>query len=136
MAATGLFSGPLPAGGEEWCVVCARLYKGAYLQLPAVAERVQEANAAGPETLMRFDISFPRGQEPQLREAVATTMLALPTQIPLPDGRMVTQSVPMLARVCWTHLDALIIKDGGVLAYSAADLPAERGAVILGQRRG
>src|SRR5690348_13690792 len=102
MAAQMIFTGPEPPDGCRWCVVCARLYKGAYLSLPHVQTRVNEYNKLGSDVVRHFRIEFPPGQEPVLALAVTTAMYPMPYQATGPAP------VVTACEVCWSHTDALI----------------------------
>jgi hypothetical protein len=129
MAATMIFTGPEPPEGGKWCVVCSRLYKGEFLQLPATAHRMNQANKLGPEETVYFKISFGTRKPPPLNEAVTTAMFPMPWQ--WSQG----QAIPAPADVCWTHIDALINGKSGIVAVPASAMPAEQGAVLLGGGR-
>lgn len=134
MAAVIIYSAKLPPEGAKWCVLCSRLYKGAFMALPDVAARLSEFNKLAPSEIRHLTIRFPPGKEPPLNEAVTTSLLSMPVTMQTPMGPQV-QPAMMPGDVCWSHLDGLILKDG-VLGYGAADLPQEKGAVLLGGRGG
>jgi hypothetical protein len=129
MAAMMFFEGPEPVPGTKWCVVCSRLYKGAYLSLPHVASRVNEFNKLDASEVRFFKIEFPKGKEPMLAVAVTTALYPMPYQALGPQATVTP------CDVCWTHTDALIMKDG-LLAFRAQDMPAQKGGVLLGGRGG
>jgi len=130
MAAIQIFRGPPPPRNERWCSVCIRLYKGKFLELESTQLKVSHANSlAGTEKVI-FDMKFPPGQEPPLEVAVATGMYPMPFQWLAPG-----QQTPVPVECCWSHVDALIIKESGVMGFPANALPHEKGAAILGQGR-
>lgn len=118
-----------------WCLVCARAFKGSYLQIPTVQARIEEGNALSQEQVVPFKMQFPMGKEPLLQRAVTQTMVSLPVEMTAPTGQKVVQEVLQPAWVCWSHLSGLIMKEGGILGYAENALPDMRGAVPLGQRR-
>lgn len=131
MAATIILTGgELPAEGAQFCLVCVRLHKGVFLELPHIKAKIAEWNALDSSQVRHLPLVFPAGMsKPMLNEAVTMAVVTLPITTPQGQGQA---SVP--APVCWNHVEGLIIRDG-IMAYPAGAMPMERGAVDLSQRR-
>lgn len=128
MAATVVFEAPMPPAGQKWCMVCVRLYKGAYLMLETVQARLTQLNGERPSQVVKMKIEFPSGiRTPMLDVAVTESMVTMPFQF---TGG---QPAAVQAPVCWSHIEGLAVKDG-ILPASAADMP-HGGGVLLGQPR-
>jgi hypothetical protein len=139
MAATVVFTGPLPPQGSEWCGVCARVYKGVFIALETTQAAIADANRHGPEKVVTMAIKFPPGvKTPQLSEGVVSTMIPLPTQVGTrPGGAPVVQDAVQPVKVCWSHIAGLQFKeDTGLLVVPAGAMPHEKGAALLGGQPG
>lgn len=138
MAATFQFSGPIPPEGEKWCTICARFYKGAFMQLESTQKLVSEGNAKPLTEIVRVQMRFPpKAFEPPLNLAVTTAMVVLPVIFEASPGQAQAQPMAQQADLCWSHSQGLFVGEGGrVQPYGPGDLPQERGAVMLGQSRG
>jgi|HubBroStandDraft_2_1064218.scaffolds.fasta_scaffold192246_2 hypothetical protein len=95
MTARILFPGlPQPPEGEQWCAVCAGLYKFALITHPPIAAAIDEAlNSEEDETVV---VSRPREKElllPGLSVAVTTGVAMLLHNALVP--------------VCWEHMSAV-----------------------------
>jgi hypothetical protein len=127
MAATIMLDGPLPAEGEKWCVVCARLFKGAFLGLERVQRLIREMESEPASKVVHLEMEFPRGQRPVLNVAVTTCVANIG-----PFQFTAGQNMNAPAGVCWSHFEGLVQKEG-IVPFSATDMPA--GIPLLGQRR-
>lgn len=129
-----IFTGPLPEEGY-WCAICTALVKGWILSEPQVQEAVQ-VSMDRDAPLQRIQIEEGVRRIPErfeLQRAVTMGLALLPVQI---NG--VNQVVPVLAPICYSHVNGLVVSDTGIIPASAAEMPRDptRGGVILGQRRG
>jgi hypothetical protein len=128
MARPILFKGPRPRNGQRLCAVCAAVAKGFLLQ--ASQASISEANAGSPEDTPVTLVIRPDVLPPffVIEDAVTVAIVQLPAA---GSGQM--GAVP--ADVCWSHLNGLVIREGGmVVPATAAQMPHERGAVDLAAR--
>lgn len=130
-----IFTGPMPEAGTQWCSVCTALVKGWILFEPSVQEVVQRSMDRDAP-LQHVEIEEGLRKIPEkfaLQRAVTLGMAMLPVQV---NGQ--NQVVPVLAPLCYSHLNGLVVSDSGIIPASAAQMPRDptRGGVILGQRRG
>lgn len=122
---------PLP-DGRQWCVLCARLAKGDMLGSKLVQAQMSDANALPDGTVVH--IKAPRTLRP-LELAITTTIVAMPVMVEVGPGQLAQQVIAGPVPVCFTHLQGITESVSGVMAFPAAALPHERGAVDLSTRR-
>lgn len=131
-----IFTGPLPEQGAQWCSVCTALVKGWILQTDQVKEIVQRSMDPDAPPFQRVEIEEGVRRIPeefQLQRAVTFGMVLLPVMV-----NNQAQVVPVLAPVCYSHVNGLVQSGGSIVPATAAQMPRDptRGGVVLGQRRG
>jgi hypothetical protein len=140
MAGMLWFTGPLPDKEDSlgFCMLCSMIAKGFALQEPEIAALVNEVNAmdlTGHKSVVtqgrlpgktQPEPAVTMGINPVVQQAVAS-MMGLPAGMIAP---------PVVVPLCWTHVYGLTLKEGGVVVPATADqMPGQRGAVDLSQRR-
>jgi hypothetical protein len=143
MAGDLLYTGPEPEIGEQWCTVCAMVYKGHANMTEEVKAAVSAVNELEPGQVRTVDISrlkLPVGK-PSI--GVATFVSPVIQQIMLqvlgipPQPGMIAPPVPVL--LCWSHLIGLQLQPGtgrAVIPATADQMPGgTAGAVDLSRRQ-
>lgn len=92
MPGTVIFSGPFPPAGDWWCSLCAGAAKG---------QAEETAAASPPADGQALSVKISSGPA-ELRPAVAYGMLILPLPPQAGQG-----AIPVLAPLCWDHLQGL-----------------------------
>jgi hypothetical protein len=138
-----LYTGPEPEPGEQWCTLCAMLYKGFANTTEEVENAVSAVNELEPGQVRTIDITRMKLPVGRPQPAVATFISPVIQSIVLqtlgisPQPGMVAPPVPV--PLCWSHLIGLQLKPGTqtvVIPATADMMPGgQRGAVDLSQRR-
>jgi hypothetical protein len=125
MAKMIFFRGPKPQG--RLCAVCAAVAKGHVIS--ASQMQINDALAGTIEDTPLILQVDPRGlpASAEIADAVTQAVVQLPAA---GTGQMAL----MLADVCWSHVNGLVIKEGGLIPASADQMPYERGGVDLAMR--
>jgi hypothetical protein len=142
MAGNLLYTGPEPEIGEQWCTLCAMVYKGFANATEEVMAAVSAVNELEPHQSRTIDITrlkLPVGK-PQL--AVATFVSPVLQQIMMqvlglpPQPGLVAPPCPV--PLCWSHLIGLQLQPGtgrAVIPATADQMPGgTAGAVDLSRR--
>lgn len=104
MAVEVIYTGPKPASGEKWCMVCAYTWKGAANEM--FADKIKES------------MELPEGGDPVLVDT--TDAQGLP---PLFAAVATGLYAPLMHMgpmdLCWSHLNAIQLKSAGGLHLPA-----------------